>query len=62
MEEVVEAAPEAEVVPEEAVAPVSKLQRHHLKDVTIVLIMTGKDDTTPAIQVVQALERKVVGI
>ena len=57
----------AEAVPEEAEVqeaevPESKLRRLLLEVVIIVLIMTGEGDITLTKQIVQALERRVVGI
>ena len=60
-EEAAEAVPEAVAV-QEAAVPESKLRRHLLEVVTIVLIMTGEDDITRTIQIVQASERREVGI
>ena len=62
VEEVAEAAPEAGAVPEEAEAPGSGLQRLLSGVVIIALIMIEEDDIIRIIQVVQALERKVVGV
>ena len=56
-----EAVPEAAEV-QEAEVPESKLRRLLLEVVIIVLIMTGEGDITLTTQIVQALERRVVGI